>query len=351
MLSKRLTMAAAGVASIPADLIVFFNDTSIPTGWTRFSATDNKRIVGAGTTYDPGDTGGDNNITISSVTSDSYSHGYSGANCPNNSTPQPSGGGSQVGDANISHSHDFSKAESSLEPEYQQTVMIKSDSAQSKLPQNTLALWHLTGSDPSGLTQQYTAKDDVLIRSGSTITSDAGTTTVASVASTSNGSHTHADEGKTGGGGENSCSTVTGAHSHTVTMSFTFDFKRALLGLWTNASADFDLEANMIGLYESTTPPSGWYLCDGSNGTPDMRDRLLAASSQSNQGTLSGDDTLSCTHANDSWSHGHCVGDTVFSPGSCYHPTHDFAHAHTLAFSKTDHYPTYYGLAFIMYGG
>lgn len=46
---------------------------------------------------------------------------------------------------------------------------------------------------------------------------------------------------------------------------------------------------------ETTTIPSGWYLCDGTNGTPDLRDRFIVGASTTNENTSGG--TVSATAA------------------------------------------------------
>jgi len=362
MLSKRLTMATAGVnMPIPADLIIPFNDTSIPSGWTRYDSADDRRIIGAGSTYDPEDTGGAANLTLSGKTSDSQG-AHTGATNISNSEQKDMGGAGPdyTGNKSIgSHSHDFSVSSSPLEPNYRQLVLIKANSARSNLPAKALPLWHLTGSDPSGLTQQYTADDDKMIRAGSTITTG-GTESISSgVTTTSAGSHSHADsENWFSAGGPNvNLSKSAGAHTHDdVTLSFTFNPKEVLLGLWTNASAAFDLEANMIAMYESTTPPDGWYLCDGDNSTPDMRDYFLGAANQANQGTSQGDNTFSCTHSTYTWTHNHTHTQQTREYNvpleNAYHSNEARGnHAHTLSFTSSDYLPSYYSLAFIMYGG
>ena len=141
-------------------------------------------------------------------------------------------------------------------------------------------------------------------------------------------------------------------HSHNETLNFTFNIQRVLLGLWKHVSSGFLLEANMIGMYESTTPPIGWFLCDGNNNTPDMRDYFITASSQVNQGSSTGDNTFTATHASTPNVHGHCITSNT-STGGQYnkHLSQAQAHAHTLSFTDADYIPSYYSLAFIMFGG
>lgn len=347
---------AAGILSnfvVPAGLIVCFDDTSIPSGWTRFSAADDKHIIGAGSSYNVADTGGANTLTLSAKTSNSQG-GHTGSSALDATAPD-SGGGDHTGNSSAgSHSHDFTVSATTLEPDYRQVVLIKADSAQPNLPAKTLILWHNPAADPSGLTQQYTADDDKMVRAGSSITSG-GDNTVESVTSTTSGSHQHVHTAGQGGGDGQWHDTGAGGHSHSVTLTATFNVKEVLLGLWTDAAAVFDLAANHIAMYENTTPPSGWYLCDGNNGTPDMRDYFLGVANNANQNTSQGDNTLTATHPSYSWSHGHrttvrTVNETTGSYG--YHHTETLgSHAHTLSLTDSDYIPAYYSLAFIMYGG
>ena len=66
--------------------------------------------------------------------------------------------------------------------------------------------------------------------------------------------------------------------------------------------------SGMIIMYNSSSPPSGWYLCNGQNGTPDLRDRFIVgagnsyslnATGGSNTATdtvsISGSDTVNIT--------------------------------------------------------
>jgi microcystin-dependent protein len=135
------------------------------------------------------------------------------------------------------------------------------------------------------------------------------------------------------------------------------------------------------------TIPSGWYLCNGSNGTPDLRDRFIMGAGNVDPATTGGASsyTLSTSQLP---SHTHTFSGTTSSDGNHYHDiAHNFdsgtagdyisgndgpnnisaaenrsptetAGAHTHSFSGTtqstgsgssiDNRPAYYALAFIM---
>jgi len=339
----------AGVPSVPPiakDIIFLFNDTVIPSGWSRFTPPDGKRIIGAGTTYDPGDNGGANTITLSAEASDSVGSHSSGGACNGACVVSPS----QGADANGAHDHDFSGS-GALEPDYQQLVLIKCDNGAWELPAKTLPLWDDPGSDPTGLTQQYTGSDDTLIRAGASI-DIGGTETLAGGTTTTDGNHAHPGSWSYQPGGTKVAGGA-GSHSHSVTLTFTFAMKRAILGLWTNAAALFDLEAGHIAMYESVTPPIGWYLCDGNNGTTDLRDYMLGISNKANQGNTAGDNTLTATHPPYTWTHTHACNGGAQNPVGCMtgHGAYGPTHTHTLSLTDSDFFPTYHSLAFIQYGG
>ena len=109
--------------------------------------------------------------------------------------------------------------------------------------------------------------------------------------------------------------------------------------------------------------PTGWYLCDGSNGTPDLRDRFICSIGASGEpGGTGGSTTL--THA------GSAVGDhtnvvvpattasankigTSAASGAPLTHTHIIAtitHSVTQSNDHTGAKPPYYTLAFIMKG-
>ena len=69
----------------------------------------------------------------------------------------------------------------------------------------------------------------------------------------------------------------------------------------------------------SNNIPSGWYLCDGNNNTPDLRDRfIVGAGSSYGVGNTGGADTVTLT-SNQIPSHMHSVSLTAASSGSHTH--------------------------------
>ena len=64
----------------------------------------------------------------------------------------------------------------------------------------------------------------------------------------------------------------------------------------SNLTGIVSFVSGMIIMYNSATAPSGWYLCDGNNGTPDLRDRFIVGAGNSySQGATGGSNTATDT--------------------------------------------------------
>ena len=73
--------------------------------------------------------------------------------------------------------------------------------------------------------------------------------------------------------------------------------------------------SGMIIMYNSTSAPSGWYLCNGSNGTPDLRDRfIVGAGSSYSQGNTGGASSVTLSESQIP-SHDHDGSVSVSDPG------------------------------------
>lgn len=96
--------------------------------------------------------------------------------------------------------------------------------------------------------------------------------------------------------------------------------------------------------------PPGWHLCDGSNGTPDLRDRFTVATGP----TFSVDDTGGSTsHDHDFTANGHThspmgIGDITVGAQVAQATTSTPITGTT---NPTANLPKYYALAYIMYIG
>lgn len=106
-------------------------------------------------------------------------------------------------------------------------------------------------------------------------------------------------------------STAPATYSGTLTTTETVEpAHRKLSTIQNTTAADID-PLEIIGLWKGSlaTIPSGWLLCDGTNGTPDMRDRFMKVVNTAGEiGNTGGSHTH--THATQSHSHGAGAGHT-----------------------------------------
>lgn len=120
---------------------------------------------------------------------------------------------------------------------------------------------------------------------------------------------------------------------------------------------DIVMPSGLICMWSGTTIPTGWLLCDGTNGTPDLRDRFIVGSGSGyNIGDTGGSDSVTLT-VNQIPAHSHNIESETTPAGGtghyCY--TNDGAYGPASYNTKStgggqpfDNRPPYYALAFIM---
>ncbi len=108
-------------------------------------------------------------------------------------------------------------------------------------------------------------------------------------------------------------------------------------------------DAGMIVLWSGTiaTIPAGWALCDGTLGTPDLRDRfILAAGGFFNPGDNGGSSIHAHTFTGDGHFHNLQAGDPIQTGNGRSDVTTTTPATGTT--DDTNHLPPYYALAYIM---
>lgn len=323
----------------PAGLIVPYTAGAggAPAGWSIYNTADTNMIVGAGSTYAVNDTGGDGEVTKATVTS--------GTHYAATTVGSTAGGGNSQGGG---HAHNYSFT---YTPPYQDCYLIKADSDQSSFPAGAVIFLE---SSHGSLTNIWT--DDYMFRANAG-TSAGGTNSITGLSSTSNGNHRHGGSpysGQGGGSARLDCHQNRGGHTHTsTTIAMTNTLYQYALAAYQDAASSFNLEANMIAMYENTTPPDGWSLCDGTGGTPDLRDYFVKCVAFGDAGSASGDGTVTATISG-SLSHGthdhdYAIATAPTSSQTGSHTT-NVAHAAHAADAMSQNYtwmPDYWALAFI----
>ncbi|HXH05361.1 MAG TPA: hypothetical protein VNI83_02105 [Vicinamibacterales bacterium] len=342
---------------IPAGVIVGWPGTaaSIPSGWSRKTALDSrflKSIPNAST--NPGTTGGSATHThTTQAHSHTINHGHTAQGT------SAAAGASALGDSGIASDADMPGNHTHAVPDWPSTtinsgtaapttdaisndpahwsvIWIESNGTPSGIPDGAMAFWP-TSSVPSGWTQATNGKNRFL--KGAATGGDGGGTNAGNAAHTHSVGHTHTSDhthaaATSGGSGLATGGWATGLnqigsanHTHQVsgenanfgasqsanltTIAGTVEPPWHKLAIIQNTSGGTSAPTSIICVWTGTLAsiPSGWVLCDGNNGTPNLLGKFIK-----------GADTLSE------------IGNTGGAVGHSH-----TANAHTHTWSSTSH--------------
>ena len=336
---------------IPTGLIVPYTGGAggAPSGWSIYNSADGYYIIGAGDSFavDASSAG------VGAITAPTDTTGGHTGSTAITLVAERSGGRRRYYATAGDHAHNFTLT--AYTPPYQECYLIKAGVGESEFPANAIVFTY--GVDKSSMgtniwTDGYMFRPNAAVGTG-------GSNSLTGVVSDSAGNHVHGSVDSGTGSGQPS-DQLAGAHTHTENFVMTNNLWKQVLAAWRNASAAVQLGtygSNIIGMYESTTPPAGWYLCDGNNGTPNLQDYFIKCDTNANAGTNEGTGQVtalgsgSLTHG----THEHTdPGESGFNNGQVWHSDLVQMDAHSqVNYTNTagSWYPEYYALAFIMYGG
>ena len=328
---------------VPAGAIIpWYSTGTVPTGWTHWG--DDPTILKGwdGTATGINLTGGNSDLNLTTVASGS--HPGSGYPFIFHTTQNSASYASSNGYASGEHAHTL--AFSSTNPNLIRSALIVAQSDQSVFPAYGVVM-----GVPSftGLTEFIT--DDTYLYLDSAGRTVGGEITPISASgagiSGSAGVHRHTNYGwyatyPTSGYYYRS----SGDHTHVFTISNAlWNLQRKYLKGFYAAQA-FAPQIGMIVGWESNTPPDGWALCNGSNGTVDLRNYFVCIDSEATPGSTAGDNTFSCDYATDTVSHNHNNGGpATAATASTWHGS-DVSHSHQGSCSVSQQFP-FRTLAFI----
>lgn len=345
-------------AQLPAGGIILWSGGEIPAGFTRLSAADGKLIVGAGGSYAQGATGGTGwSVTFSgsTTTNGAHSTGPSGF-----SSPREVFGGSPVAPTygigttgNPSHAHTYNSGAVTLTPKLAKIRLIKATTAQANIPLGG-KVFGLAGIVSGGWSRDTSKAGRVL--SAAAADADTGSDSQTAAITTGSASDAHRHTTPQTSSAQAAFATADlfsslsggGPHTHTVTLSIAAALKRRKLALYQTTS-DIALVPGHIIMWEGGAVPADWLLCDGTNGTPDMRDYFVEISGAGSEGTAAGDNTATATGTTNQQGHSHLGGDVndgMTAIGGGHGGT--VYHSHTISGSAAID-PPYYALAFLMF--
>jgi hypothetical protein len=330
-------------------------NASIPAGFSRETSLDSRHPKGTANATNPNVTGGNANHqhTSPSHTHDIAAHTHTYTLGNTNSNPTGSGSGSGALDGNHNHSGTsgaasagttvgtaLTYADYSSEPPSIDVIFIKATGS-SLIPDDGVLFWASTSTPATGYqfcdgTNGSTDLRNKHLRGAGTGANAGGTggalTNTHTIAHThtANG-HTHTGANSGGPYNNGQCQNnsngaynlMSPSHVHFVNLTSGTQALNSYGGsIGQQAESNIEpaytklnpiqnisgssapLKVGMVAMWLGTLAsiPSGWLICDGTNGTPDMRDRHLKASnSLSEHATTGGSNTH--THASQTHSH------------------------------------------------
>ncbi|MAT70358.1 MAG: hypothetical protein CMJ58_12635 [Planctomycetaceae bacterium] len=367
---------------LPIGAIVLWLGGSIPDNFAEFTAANGRVIVGAGGAHAQSETGGAGwNVSFSGLTT------AGGAHNPNLSTDfftdarrdntpdypsEPSIAGSENGTAlvgNPVHSHSYDSGSVALDPLRVRRRLIKATSVTS-LPPNC-AVFGVPGISTNAWSRDVSAAGRVLEAAAENGNAGSASQQVPLTTGSADDRHWHISDYVPGpdyyGGiwvpapgpsaGEEifipptpKNFTVHGGsiHGHSATLQVAVRAKRRRLALYQTTGTG-NIVPGQIILWEGGVVPADWVLCDGANGTPDMRDHFVEVANVGNEGTAEGDNTVNATATTNTISHSHKGGarESNRVEKTSTHAS-SIAHNHVID-ANVPIDPPYYALAFIMY--
>lgn len=353
-------------SAVPEHGIVLYHAGAIPAGWVRFADADGLYLVGAGGSLSHGDTGGSDVVGGSLGQTEmggqhsgpSFVTTASGGNVAGPVTARDNSVGIQSGSEQ--HDHDISIPNTSVSPLAREVRWIQKTGAPGNLPVNGGVL-----ADGNIINQAFSLVQAHIGRlaKSNAPQGNAGTGDVEATASygTNNQDWTHqhgiAKPPQSFPGFATQQFNVLNAgpaHDHPdSSLTLTPNVQRAKLA-WYAAQGATPIEPGAIIGYPDTEPlPPGWYVCDGNNGTIDLRDYFIEFSSDVEAGQKLGDNTVSITgQTGVGGEHTHKGAlleiDGIFN--SRQHDTAGSGHAHSVNISAP-YQPPYYAIQFIQYTG
>lgn len=357
--------------AIPSGVILIWTGThaTIPSGWSRETTLDDKYPKAWGASVAPNVTGGANTHThTGSHTHTMNAHNHTFSIGANKETDEATSGSGIIGSK---HSHGGSGstnassggglvsngtwASVNQEPPYYKVIFVKPTGTVAALPANICAHYYGTTAPASwnfcdGTNSTPDLRNKYLKGAGTGADAGAGsggTTHVHNISHT----HTvsaHAHTGQTNSDGEDYGSRQTGSHEnwfactshyHTVYASNV----TSTASTYTNTTAGGDtvepaykklgvikatvgaMRKGMVGLWLGATAsiPNNWVLCDGNNGTHDLRDKFIKIGATLAENNATGGAN---THTHSAVSHTHT--------GNSH--THTFTHGQCSNFNRKD---------------
>lgn len=349
-------------SSWPVGTGIFFVGAEIPAGWERNTDADGWLLFGASDTYPAGSTTGSTTITVSGTTSANGGHtgepDNSGGNAWILGTTAGSGVPNKMGEE-PDHDHTYSQVSAATRmPYYRREVVIVKVDAPGDIPTDGQVI--ANGSIISATMSEVALHLGRLVAAGESESGGQSSPFLVSLNYSAEPDHNHdgatTDSNATSPtfGPESFAHVAAGGHTHTGGVDVTLNHKRRRMAVY-QASAASPAQVGMVAMYFGDVGDlagTGFYVCDGNNGTVDLEDFFIERSTSAVAGTAVGDHTCtwnSVTNTVPNHTHkGSSQGNLTAKFG--YHLVPTGGHNHVVAGSSA-YRPPGYAVTFIQYTG
>lgn len=344
----------AGYGTLPDGAILLFQDTTLPAGYAAFTAANGKYIMGAGGTYAVAATGGAAATGAwSGNTSTNGAHAGSSSFLARGTGTGVSGlAGSDIADTSADHLHAWSASAATMNLYRREHPLAKRSGSAATIPAGML-IFGVVGLSHPDVARVTTGSGRLLMANTAAANAGAATQTQSAAIASANMAHKHYQPSGTYDqdfapyyDAKTPSDEVNWPHTHTLTLTLTAAIKRRKLALYGGVT-DYPVLAGMIALHEGTVP-SGWSLCDGTLGTPDMCDFLAEIAATGQEGASAGNNTVAASGTSGNYGHSHLASDATDGPEVVSLKHSDTVNHNHAASASQAYTPPWYALKFIM---
>ena len=352
-------------ANWPEGSAFFFVGSEIPAGYELFEDADGYLLFGASATYPPGTITGDGSIDYGTQeTTEDGAHGGTGEGAWIRTPTGTGATGKNYGGQEPDHKHSYTQTGAYSRVPYlrQERIIVKvGGSGEMPAQAQCMADGQIISSVLSEVSQHLgrLAAAGPSLNAGRALVfthNDFGAGNLKPVF-TPAGGHDHGLDGSLDDGpffgpfppAWNHKSEPN--HTHGATPTFTLNIKRAQLAFFESSEscpAQIGLISMFLGDPEDLDG-TGFYLCDGDNGTIDLEDYFIMRSSSSDAGVQVGDHTFSYEGETNPRTHNHQGSRSDMRKRGGFHQG-DKAHKHQISGSGP-YRPTGFSIRFIQYTG
>lgn len=336
---------------IPAGLIIMSVDGSVPVGWSEFTYADGSFIAGAGNLYASSTSHPQSAFTPLGITSGtSGGHNASLHTAAVNQTTYSRRATSITDVTGSDGAHTHVASITNYLPASHNIKLIQATTNMYDAPANGMFF------SSQAIAGFNTFTSSSFLASDISVTTPVALPAMIDYTCSSAGGHLHTEL-------ETESNTDTailyngvakGAHTHTVSIVADDAFKHAVLkGLYKTYA--YSVTPGLIGMYAGATAPPRYSLCDGTNGTWDLRDCFIKFTT-STTSTASGTDQVTLSLVTNTKANSHIHGGTLttgYNGGTVPSASAAYAnsHSHTLAEQTFSYTPSCFALTFVQYTG